>query len=72
MAERVPLERTSDAHWKGDGLASAAAAARVGGGGGLEEVSDFGGFPAVRTRVGIRICVGLPYSRITVLTLPPY
>ena len=25
--------------------------------------------PAVRICVGIRICVGLPYSRITVLTL---
>ena len=33
------------------------------------KLRSVGETPAVRIRVGIRICVGLPYSRITVLTL---
>ena len=33
---------------------------------------EFSKYPAVRICVGIRICVGLPYSRITVLTLTGY
>ena len=35
----------------------------------LSGVGDIPEYPSVRICVGIRICVGLPYSRITVLTL---